>query len=83
MQSQRAQLEALQGGKGQRMTVSRMAELLASRTHTSRPSVTLTRNAKGDTQITVECPADTLVDAASQAMDVYDTLCGRYGRPDA
>lgn len=84
MQQQRAELTALDGGGGKphRMTVSRMAELLATRTHTARPSVTLSRNAKGDTQIEVVCPADTIEEASEAACKVYDEMCERYARSD-
>ena len=61
-----------------RMTVSRMAELLASKTHTARPSVTISRNAKGEAQFEVVCPADTIEDAERQATEVYERLVARF-----
>ena len=67
-----------ENGAPKRMTVSRLAEMLASKTSTARPSVTLTRNAKGETQIEVNCPADTIEDAERLARETYARLCVEY-----
>lgn len=67
-----------------RMTLSQIVELLLSRTSGERSTVSLVRNAKGDTQIevTVRTGEDsdvvTVEDAERKAKDVYDRLHSRY-----
>jgi len=70
--------------QGQRMTLSRVLEHLLARGSQERSSVTLTRNAKGDTQIEVVVrPSEhgevvTVTEAAAKAVELYDTLRCRY-----
>lgn len=68
-----------------RMTLSRVVELLLERRNVERSSVTLTRNAKGETQIDVVVrtgdegsPIVTVEDAEAAAGRVYDRLRARY-----
>jgi hypothetical protein len=78
-------LRALQGGGGKtdRLTVTEVARTLLDRQHRAASgSVTLTRNAKGDTQISVDVPTDeanpTVEQAAEVARKVYDELRAAY-----
>jgi hypothetical protein len=68
-----------------RMTLSRVVELLLERRAVERSSVTLSRNAKGETQIEVvvrtgddESLVATTEDAEAVAQRVYDRLRARY-----
>ncbi len=69
-----------------RMTLSRLVEILAARSSTGPSSVSLTLNAKGDTQVGVEVKvgeeAPTVGEAAVVAASVYDILRARYPRTD-
>lgn len=88
-----AQLKALRGeGEGEqptkRLTVTEVARTLLERgPRSSAGSVTLTLNAKGDTQINVEVPTSdelpTIEAAAEAAQAVYDALRGKYPRGEA
>lgn len=83
-----AELRAIRGEGEQptkRLTVTEVARTLLDRAPRSAyGSVTLTLNAKGDTQINVEVPtSDELptIEAASEAARaVYDALRGAYPR---
>lgn len=44
----------------------------------SAPSVELSRNAKGETQIAVKGSGDTLEDAEAAVEAAYDRLCAKY-----
>jgi len=44
----------------------------------SAPSVELTRNAKGETQISVKASGETIEDAEKSATAAYDRLCAKY-----
>lgn len=69
---------------GKRMTLSQVLELLLARGSADRSSVTLTRNAKGDTQIEVVVrtnelgDAQTVAQAYEQAIELYDRARARY-----
>ncbi len=85
MQEGRAKLELIQGGgKPERMTLSKIVEQLLARGTQDRSSVTLARNAKGETQIEVTVRTEaaagvpTVDEAAAKALEVYDMLRGRY-----
>lgn len=71
-----------------RLTLSEIVQQLLARGTRDGSSVTLTRNAKGDTQIEVvvrthEDGAATPQDAATVARAVYDELCTAYKYPAA
>lgn len=67
-----------------RLSLSQIIELLLQRGGSDRSSVSLTRNAKGATQIDVTVrtgnqeDADTVEAAAHRAVEVYDSLRLRY-----
>jgi hypothetical protein len=67
-----------------RMTLSQVVEHLLSRSSSQSSSVTLTRNAKGETQIEVVVRTDhelgitTPDDARATAETVYDALRSKY-----
>lgn len=67
-----------------RMTLSRVVELLLQRGSAERSYVTLTRNAKGETQIDVKVQTTELgditsvEDAEARAVAVYDRLRAMY-----
>lgn len=65
-----------------RVTLSYVLEQLLTRGQHDRSSVTLARNAKGDTQIEVVVRTgegiETITDAQELAGQVYDTLRNRY-----
>lgn len=71
-----------------RMTLSEVVEHLLARSSSDRSSVTLTRNAKGETQIEVVVRTSdagallTVDDAASKAVELYDTMRNRYPMAD-
>lgn len=44
----------------------------------SAPSVELSRNAKGETQVAVKASGDTVAEAQANATAAYDALCSRY-----
>lgn len=73
---------------GGRLSLSEIVRLLLSRTPHDRSSVTLTRNAKGVTQIdvTVRTGDDddlaTPRDAERHAVEIYERLRARYPMPD-
>jgi hypothetical protein len=85
-----AELRALRGeGEGvqpsKRLTVTEVARTLLDRApRSAHGSVTLTWNAKGDTQINVEVPTSdelpTIAAASEAAQKVYDALRGAYPR---
>lgn len=71
--------------ESQRMTLSRVVELMLSRGQHDRSSVTLSRNAKGDTQIEVvvrvgggDTGIDTPQEAEQVATTIYDRLREAY-----
>ena len=70
--------------KGRRMTLSRMVEALLERRDHGPSSVTVARNAKGETQLEVVVrtaeggPITTLEQAEAAACEVYDRLRRRY-----
>lgn len=92
VREQRASLTALRGGNVQddqpaptrRMSPSRMLELMLSRGTREHSSVTLSRNARGETQIEVVVRTDdsglvpTVDDAAAKARELYDDLRAVY-----
>lgn len=92
VREQRAQLHAIRGGKTmedqpaptRRMSPSRMLELMLSRGQREHSSVTLSRNARGETQIEVVVRTDDTglvpdVDAAAaKARELYDDLRAVY-----
>jgi hypothetical protein len=67
-----------------RMTLSHVLELLLARSASDRSSVTLTRNAKGETQIEVVVRTTeagdvaTVDDAYSKAVELYDKARRQY-----
>lgn len=67
-----------------RMTLSEVVEHLLARGTSDRSSVTLTRNAKGETQIEVvvrtsdAAGAQTVDEAAAKACELYDSMRDRY-----
>jgi hypothetical protein len=67
-----------------RMTLSDVVEQLLARGASEHSSVSLSRNAKGETQIEVTVRSDTDTelptpdDAAAKAVELYDTLRARY-----
>ena len=67
-----------------RMTLTRVVEMLLERGSHGASSVTLSRNAKGETQIEVvvrtsdDGPVRTPEDAQAVAIDVFETLRTRY-----
>jgi hypothetical protein len=67
-----------------RMTMGRVVELLLQRGSSNSSSVTLTRNAKGETQIEVvvrtddEHGIDTPGEASAVAETIYDALRAKY-----
>jgi hypothetical protein len=71
-----------------RLSLSEIVRLLLSRTPHDRSSVSLTRNAKGVTQIdvTVRTGDDedlaTPRDAEKHAVEIYERLRARYPMPD-
>lgn len=71
-----------------RLSLSQIVEMLLTR-HSDRSTVSLTRNAKGETQIDVQVrTADTsdvatVEDAERKAREVYDRLVAAYPLPDA
>lgn len=71
-----------------RLTLSEIVRLLLSRTPHDRSSVTLTRNAKGVTQIEVTVRTgddDALAtprDAEREAVEIYERLRATYPMPD-
>lgn len=70
--------------KARRLSLSEVLELVLSRGTGDRSSVTLTRNAKGDTQIEVTVRTGdtgdvlTAADAAAEAQRLYDSLREAY-----
>jgi len=58
-----------------RLSLSQIVELLLTRPVTDRSSVTLTRNASGETQIAVHMTGD---DAEREATEAYDRLGALY-----
>lgn len=56
----------------ERLTARRDASL------PSAPSVELSRNAKGETQISVKASGESVEDAERAAQAAYDRLCTRY-----
>jgi hypothetical protein len=44
----------------------------------SAPSVELSRNAKGETQISVKASGESIEDAEKSATAAYDRLCAKY-----
>lgn len=74
--------------KPKRMTLSEIVEQLLSRGGGERSSVDLTRNAKGETQITVTVrtadtgDVQTIDDACLKAVELYDSLRSRYPMSD-
>jgi len=71
-----------------RLTLSEIVEALLQRGGREHSSVTLTRNAKGETQIEVvvrtgESPeVESIEDAETKAMDVFERLRARYPMRD-
>lgn len=71
-------------GSGRRMTLSDVVAGLLQRGSSERSSVTLTRNAKGETQIEVVVrtgdtgDVQTITDAEDAARQVYDRLRTAY-----
>lgn len=66
-----------------RMTLSRIVELLLSKSPADHSTVRLSRNAKGDTQIDVsvrtgEAELETVEAAEAKAREVYDRLSAAY-----
>lgn len=79
---------AAEPGKPHRLSISEVARMLLERpTRAASGSVTLTWNAKGDTQVEVVVPTSdelpTIADAAEAAEAVYDALKERYPRASA
>ena len=74
--------EATDSRRVPRMTLSRVVEMLLERRDVGSSSVTLTRNAKGETQIEVvvrTCDSvPTAEDAESVAQAVFERLRARY-----
>jgi hypothetical protein len=69
--------------KPRRMTMGQVVEALLNRGGSEHSSVTLTRNAKGETQIVVvrtgdTGPVQTITDAEAAAVEVYDRCRTRY-----
>lgn len=75
---------AQDGARAQRLTLSQIVEKLLERGGGEHSSVTLSRNAKGETQIEVvvrtaeQGDVQTAADAATVAQQLYDTLRARY-----
>lgn len=73
---------------GKRMTLSNVLELLLARSASDRSSVTLTRNAKGETQIEVVVRTTeagdvaTADDAYAKAVELYDNARRQYPMSD-
>jgi hypothetical protein len=84
----RAEREALRAGHdtsaGRRLTLSQIVEILLQRSPRDHSSVSLTRNAKGETQIEVVVRTGdagellTVAEAEAEAAEVYDRLRARY-----
>lgn len=76
------------GTPGKRMTLSHVLELMLARNAGERSSVTLTRNAKGETQIDVVVRTDDVggiptADAAfEKAVELYDKARRQYPMQD-
>lgn len=79
-----APLEPHEQARTRRMTMTELVGLLLNRGASERSSVTLTRNAKGETQIEVvvrtaeTADVQTVEDATDKAIAVYDRLRNRY-----
>lgn len=77
-----------QAERPHRMTLSQVVEKLLERGGTEHSSVTLSRNAKGATQIEVVVrtgeggSVTTVEEAEAVAISVYERLRGRYPGPD-
>lgn len=73
---------------GRRLSLSQIVEILLTRGNTERSSVTLTRNAKGVTQIEVTVRTGdtpevaTAADAVKVASSLYTDLRAAYPLPD-
>jgi hypothetical protein len=72
---------------GKRLTLSEIVTQLLSRSGNERSSITLTRNAKGVTQIEVTVRTGdtegitTALDAEREAVEIYDRLRATYPLP--
>jgi len=84
----RAASEHAADSKPKRVTLSEIVTQLLARSGGDRSSVTLTRNAKGVTQIDVTVRTGdhsdvvTALDAERVATEIYERLRGRYPMPD-
>ena len=67
-------------GPAKHPTISDVALSLAQRSSPPQSKVELTRNAKGDVQISVEVGDTSPALAAQKAADIFDTLCAKYPR---
>jgi hypothetical protein len=73
-----------QAGAGKRMTLSQVVESLLNRGSSEHSSVTLSRNAKGETQIEVVVRTgdtggvETVGEAEELAVEVYERLRARF-----
>jgi hypothetical protein len=84
----RAEREALREGHdvsaGKRLTLSQIVEILLQRSPRDHSSVSLSRNAKGETQIEVVVRTGdtgeilTVAEAEAEAAEAYDRLRARY-----
>lgn len=72
-----------------RMTLSQVVELLLSRGSAERSYVTISRNAKGDTQVEVKVQTgeygdvQTVEAAEAKALEVYERLSAKFAPPEA
>ena len=79
---------ALEVAKPKRVTLSEIVERLLARSTSDRTSVSLSRNAKGETQIEVvvrtteDGDVTTADQAAEKALELYDRFCMRYPMSD-
>lgn len=76
--------QTVEAEKARRMTLSRVVEMLLEKREHGASSVSLSRNAKGETQIEVvvrtagDGPVQTVEDAETVARTVYDSLRAKY-----
>lgn len=86
LQAERRRLQGIDGGGEQdeqpttprRMSMGRVVELLLTRPTPEHSSVELTRNAKGETQISVAVRNEDPDAAAAKAAELFDSLRARF-----
>lgn len=81
MRETRAELHAVPATRPTRLSLSDILALMLTRGSGERSSVSLTRNARGETQIEVTVrtgDAETIADAERDAREVYDRLRADY-----